>query len=257
VSEMPDRVETPYPEANKLVELLASRLSRILEARLVGLYLYGSLVSGDFDPRSSDVDLLAVTSAELTEAEFSALHAMHLALVRDNTQWEDRIEVAYVPAEALRTFRTAISPIAVVSPGEPFHMRNQERMQDWLQNWYLVRNGALTLCGLPPEAIIPAISHEEFVLAIRDYALALSQSVPWSRKGQVYLVLTLCRSLYVDRTGQHASKREGARWAQREFPEWARLIQGALSWRDGGVDPESANAESARFADFVREQLLR
>ena len=34
---------------------------------LVGLYLYGSLVSGGFDPRVSDIDLIAVLSQDPSE----------------------------------------------------------------------------------------------------------------------------------------------------------------------------------------------
>lgn len=94
--------QTPYIDVNSLLERLLSQLQRILQHKLVGLYLYGSLTSGDFDPQSSDVDLLAVISPDLSESEFEALRVMHRDLVRDNPVWDDRVEVAYVPAEALR-----------------------------------------------------------------------------------------------------------------------------------------------------------
>jgi len=50
----------------------------------MGLYLYGSLTTGDFDPESSDIDLLAVTSSGVSGAEFEALRAMHLEFSREN-----------------------------------------------------------------------------------------------------------------------------------------------------------------------------
>ena len=69
---------------------------------LVGLYVYGSLVTGDFDKDRSDIDLLAV-----------------------------------------------------VSPGEPFHLKALGK--DWLINWYMVREVGVTSCGPPPSAMIPEI----------------------------------------------------------------------------------------------------
>ncbi len=250
--------ETPYPDVNALLGSLLAELQRILQDKLVGLYLYGSLTSGDFDSQSSDIDLLAVISAALSEAEFEDLLAMHRDLVRDNRDWEDRVEVAYVPAKALRTFRSARIPMVVVSPGEPFHTRGDEALKDWLQNWYLVREGGVTLFGPSPKEIIPPITQEEFVRAVRNYAMELTQDVRHTRspKSQAYVVLTLCRSLHVLRRGTHVSKKEGALWAQKEFPEWSNLIQGALAWREERKGPATSDSEMTRFVAFVREQLL-
>jgi predicted nucleotidyltransferase len=50
---------TPYADVNQLLEQLLSSLQTILGKKLVGLYLYGSLVTGDFDHECSDIDLLA------------------------------------------------------------------------------------------------------------------------------------------------------------------------------------------------------
>ena len=78
--------------------------------------------SGDFDPESSVIDLPAATSSDVSDTEFDALRAMHLDSARDNPGWEDRVEVAHLPVTALRTFRSERSPVAVISPGKPFHM---------------------------------------------------------------------------------------------------------------------------------------
>jgi predicted nucleotidyltransferase len=69
--------QTPYADVNRLLESLLSRMRHIFREKLVGLYLYGSLTTGDFDPESSDIDLLAATSSDVSEAEFDTLRAMH------------------------------------------------------------------------------------------------------------------------------------------------------------------------------------
>ena len=52
---------TPYAEANAAVEALLDGVKETLGEQMVGLYLYGSLASGDFDPQTSDIDFLVVT----------------------------------------------------------------------------------------------------------------------------------------------------------------------------------------------------
>jgi predicted nucleotidyltransferase len=51
---------TPYADIDQLLVKLLANLQQILDNKLIGLYLYGSLVTGDFDTNRSDIDLLAV-----------------------------------------------------------------------------------------------------------------------------------------------------------------------------------------------------
>ena len=150
-------------------------LRNIFQDNLVGLYLYGSLTTGDFDPEISDIDLLAATSSDVSDREFEALRAMHRDFARDNPEWDDRVEVAYVSVTALRTFRSETSQIAVISPGEPFHMK--EAGKDYLQNWYAVRESGVALFGPPAKAIIVPITEDEFVHAVRYYATWMGEAV--------------------------------------------------------------------------------
>ena len=250
-------LDTQYADIDRLLESLLSHIRRIFHERLVGLYLYGSLTTGDFDPDSSDIDLLAVISSQITTPEFYALRTMHGDFARDNPEWEDRVDVVYLPVTSLRTFRSEKSPI-VISPGEPFHVREGEALRDWLQNWYIVRESGLALFGPPPKTIIPPITQDEFVDAVRRYVTEVSEQVRYERKSQSYAILTMCRALYMHRTGKQASKRQAALWAQQELPEWSRLIQDALVWRQAWREEhiDHHNAETNRFVNFVSDQIL-
>lgn len=253
-------LKTPFPDINKLLKSLLSQIQRIFQEKLVGVYLYGSLTTDDCDPQISDIDLLAVTSSDVTDMEFEALHVMHRDFAREYPVWEDRVEVAYISVAALRTFRSERSPMAVISPGEPFHMKDAGT--DWLMNWYIVRESGMAIFGPPAAAIISPISHNEFIRAVREHAAGWGTWVHQvrDRKGEAYAILTMCRALYTHRTGRQASKRQAALWAQRELPEWARLIHSALAWREGWREEQVGHAaispETVRFVNFVSDQIL-
>jgi hypothetical protein len=76
--------------------------------------------------------LLAVTSSDINDKEFVDLQKMHNDLIANNKKWDDRIEIAYLSAGALKMFKSRTSKIAIISPGEPFHVK--EAGNDWLIN---------------------------------------------------------------------------------------------------------------------------
>jgi predicted nucleotidyltransferase len=63
---------TPYPDVNELIKQLLSKIRTILGSKLIGFYLEGSLVLGDFDLKTSDIDTLAVVSNDIDEKEYEA-----------------------------------------------------------------------------------------------------------------------------------------------------------------------------------------
>jgi predicted nucleotidyltransferase len=241
---------TSDTEIEALLGRLTDEIRRNSNDTLVGLYVYGSLVTGDFDKDRSDIDLLAVVDTDVEGETFGRLVRMHARFVQDHPAWEDRIEVAYVPAPALCNFRTQKDQIAVVSPGEPFHLKTAGK--DWLMNWYTVREVGLTLCGPPPRALIPEISRSEFVEAVREQAEVWKEWVYNMRTpgAQSYAVLTMCRALYTHTLGRQASKKQAALWAQMHLPQWAPLIQQSLDWLSERRDDETGDEES--FYETVR-----
>ncbi|HKV58620.1 MAG TPA: aminoglycoside adenylyltransferase domain-containing protein [Ktedonobacteraceae bacterium] len=250
---------TPYTHVNELLELILSSLQRILGTKLVGLYLYGSLVIGDFDPDISDIDLVVALSSEIDEKEFEALQKMHTDFAQQHREWDGRIEVCYISVAALKTVRSRTSTIANISPGEPFHRKESSR--EWLSDWHLVREKGVTLFGPSPKEVIEPISKDEFIQAIKAHARAWGEWIhdmhTWN--GQTYAILTMCRALYTCTNGEQVSKKQAGIWAQQALPEWSQLIQNAIMWREGRrneqVDDEATFAETKRFMDFVRDSI--
>ncbi len=121
---------TSHSEVDALLKALVAGPKSVLGQNLVGLYLYGSLTTGDYDPNVSDVDLLVVIAKDFDNQVFGQLNRSHQALVQAAPQWNERLEIAYVSAEALRNFRSQPHRMAAISPSEPFHFKKAEK--GWL-----------------------------------------------------------------------------------------------------------------------------
>ena len=247
---------TGEPEVDALLPALTVGITTTLEPQpcLLGLYLYGSLTSGDFTPGVSDIDLLAVTDGPVTLEVIARLQPMHAEIETRFPRWQDRIEVIYVPRQALATFRTQVSEIAAISPGEPLHILSAGI--DWLMNWRQVRHGGQVVTGPPAETYVPDTTVEEYVTAVREHAAACGDWMPEMRapRQQSYAVLTLCRALYTVRHGHGASKAAAAAWLAAEMPHCAPLLEQALRWREvAPTDPTIADRAYPQTLRFVQE----
>lgn len=252
--------QTIYPEVNALLDYILTNLQRIFGAKLVALYLDGSLVVGDFNIKLSDIDLVAVVSSEIDEVEFDELKAMHEALVKENPEWHDRIEVCYITAQALEKVKSRTSKIINISPGEPIHRK--ESSKEWIMNWYLTREKAFTLYGPQPTQIIEPLTKGDFIQSVKDHANSWDKWVNDMSKNlyaQSYVRLSLCRALYSYKNSDQVSKIQAAKWALKELPEWTNVIHEALLWRDGpkhSPPDEVAFIETKRFVDYIRKLIL-
>lgn len=61
-------------------------MQNILGKKLVGLYLYGSLATGDFNQNVSDIDLVAVLESEVDDRDFERLKKMHKGFANEHKE---------------------------------------------------------------------------------------------------------------------------------------------------------------------------
>lgn len=251
---------TKYVDINNLLEELLYEIKLVLKDNLKGLYVYGSLALDDFDRDLSDIDLFVITADEINALEFEKLERMHDTFVSKYSKWNNRIEIAYVSLKGLKAFKNNPCLIAIVSPGEPFHIK--EAGNDWLINLYNMSKHSVTLYGQDIKIVIEPISDDEFLEAVKkqvkewkDYVVTTKSS----RSSQGYAILTLCRALYVCFNRKQASKKEAAQWAIKELPEYADQIKKALQWRVDyrakTIDAEETYAETVKFVRFVAEAI--
>jgi hypothetical protein len=223
----------------------------LLGDNLTGIYLYGSLTQGSFDPARSDIDCIVVTREELSEEEFTAAGEWLERSARENP-WTVKLQMSFL----LRTQVLVMDSKACLyqfgrlvrcgSDGNPIF-------------WMNILKSGITLYG-PPAAefvpeITPAILHEALVREtgyLRDEFS--NENSEWRDvpKYRAYAVLTLCRILYSQATGEIGSKPEAARWARCALPlELQEIVDRALAGDSGDIPLERIR----EFVELAGERL--
>jgi len=249
IMELLPAAETVMP----LIDQLRESIRHQLGPSLAGLYLFGSLVLGDFDPERSDIDLLAVMAEPLSADQFDGLARMQGAFIAEHPAWNDKLEIAYMSLDVLSRFKVRTGRVARISPGEPFHLT--ESLPHWLMDLYTVQEQGVTLDGPPPARLIPHISCGEFVACVRT---ALAKWQDWIAESdmegfEAYAVLTVCRSIYAIEHGRQASKRASATYVRERYPQWGKLIDTAWGWRYERSERvnKGAQGDCRRFISFA------
>ena len=261
----------PYPDANIVLDSLLADVQAILGDQFIGMYLYGSLASGDFD-RDSDVDYVVVTRAELSEALFSALQDMHIRIAAIDSWCATQLEGSYIPQQALRRYDPVHALHLHIDRGRDESLKKMQLddaslSRAWWGGWVILRSNlrerGITLTGPAPHTLIDPVTPDD----LRQATLAILHG--WaahiledpaqmdSRGYQSYTVLTLCRTLYTLQYVSLVSKPVAARWAQAALGEpWASLIERAWIGRQ---NPQlKAQSEDVNGTlDFIRYTLER
>jgi hypothetical protein len=243
---------TPWPEVDRAVERLRDGVVEAIGGDLVGLYLSGSLGLGDFDPASSDVDVLVATAGPLPGPAVGRLRRLHAAL-RAEGGWAARLEVVYLPLAALRRFDPEdAGRYPIGASDRDFTLGRQG--PTWVLDRWVAREHGLVVVGPDPRELIDPIGPEQLRAAVRaslagHWALE-GTDVAWlrPRNYQAFAVLSMCRDLYALEHGTVVSKPAAAAWASRRLgPPWTAQIERALGWRSDERIDDRALPETLAF----------
>ncbi len=225
---------TKYEDINHLLDLLINSLTDLFHDTLIGAYLFGSLVWGDFNYHTSDIDILVVLSSDINQAAFLQLQAIHKGLFRAFPAWDKRIEIAYVSQNFLKTFKNKTHKIAWLGHYEAFHIKDSDT--SWPVEFYLLQKKNITLFGPEPKKLIAPISQDEFVNYVKELALEwkswIKQTKGYSVAYHYYAVLTICRAYYILHHKKQVSKLKAGKWMMEKFPQWGDLIKRAISKKE-------------------------
>jgi hypothetical protein len=228
---------TPYPYVNEAVQLLLENVRKILKDNLVGLYLHGSLASGDFDPGHSDIDFLVVTERELPKKLIPELEAMHLRIYNNGPEWVKKLEGTYYSKKTLHHFGATKHKTPYLNEGRFF--LTQQGI-DWIINRHILRENGIVVAGPSIHPMIAPINPEEIrqsvIQGIIKYWTPKLEDPEWMKPPghQPYIAITCCRALYTLKTGKIKSKIFSARWGLKNLDKkWHNLIKYVMTWHYG------------------------
>ncbi|MGD1119892.1 MAG: aminoglycoside adenylyltransferase domain-containing protein [Dehalococcoidales bacterium] len=228
---------TPYPYINAVLELLLENVRSVLGTYFVGLYLHGSLASGDFDPGHSDIDFLVVTTQELPEKMIPNLEVMHRSIWASGLEWALKLEGTYIPKDSLYRYDAADPPRPHINEGKFLFFPNENY---WVISRHILRENGVVVNGPPIRPLIAPVSRDELREAIvsgliEGWTSRLEEREWLIPPGhQPYIVLTCCRALYTVTFGTITSKPVSARWALSALDgQWRDLIENAMAWHKG------------------------
>lgn len=221
-------------DLSSLLLTLSEALPRLLEERLVGLYVYGSLFDSTFNPDTGDVDCIVVTDGPLNESDLDGLRAW-LEQAGAENQWVGKLQISFLKRGAL----LEDDPEACLfQSGKLSRGGSDGNPLIWMD---LLLRGR-TLVGPAPSDLLPEITNTMFHEALKrevgylEEELCLEGGGEWRDKEayRTYAVLTLCRIIYSHSTGKLVSKAVAGGWALENLPAtWHPLVEAAL--RGGGA----------------------
>ena len=232
----------PYPELRDVLKIFIAEIKAELADNLVGIYLVGSLASGDFD-LDSDVDFLIVINSELTETNIRSLQDIQLKVHNIDCYPAKHLEGSYISISDLNNWSTVGEKKLYFFGNGSTTFEQSIHDNKWHVRWILREHG-ITLIGQTPETILQSIPLDELCDEITTTMLRIMKefkdeinrphSFLNSRFGQSFAVLTYCRMLHTLHTGTVRSKKAGAKWAKQFVePKWIKIIDQAWNEREG------------------------
>jgi predicted nucleotidyltransferase len=267
-SRVPDQ---PYPELRGVLEAYVDEIKAELAGNLVGIYMIGSLATGDFD-LDSDIDFLVVTKTGLTEKNTPALQAIQEKIHAMDCYPAKHLEGSFISIGDLNDWNAVGEKKLYYFDNGSTTIEQSDHDNKWHVRWILREHG-ITLVGQRPKTILQPVPLIELqneikatlLLVMKLFADEMDRPLSFfnSRFGQPFTVLTVCRMLHTLHTGTVQSKKAGAEWTKQFVdPKWANLIGQAWIERAGvrfGVkigqraDPAALN-ETLEFIKYAVAQ---
>lgn len=254
---------TPYRDVNIILHRLRTDVESILGEQFIGMYLYGSLSLGDFDPQTSDVDFLVVTKAALPDETIAALQVLHRSIATSNLPFATRLEGSYIPQTALRRHDPDHCNHPYINSHDSHDadrvtVRVESHGSDWDIQRHIVREHGVVIAGPPTTTLIDPVPMEAIQAGVRDllygwWADVFESSLLEEPLYQAYAVLTMCRMLYTFQHGTIVSKPVAAQWALATLePRWHWLIEWALKYPE--APPRDPVEETRAFIRYTMER---
>ena len=250
---------TCFADINQILDEILLGAKAILGDNFVGMYLDGSLASGDFDYETSDIDFVVATAVSVTPQQFDQLVAMHQRIGKLDNKWSIELEGAYIPVAALPRYDTANATHPYIDRGAS-HLRWEHLDVDWAIHYYVLNKYGLTIVGPSLQTLVEPVSKTDLQQAVADlldvwWVPMIADDSKLKHDGyRCYAIMTMCRMLYTAQMGDVSSKPKAARWVlDTQDTQWHPLANAALQWQGGKLKVSVADVQA--FIQFTRDLI--
>ena len=246
---------------NEILDQIKTIFTEILQEKLTGVYLHGSLALGCFTWETGDIDFLAVVNTPLTHPEKTAIIRSLLEL---NKQAPPKgIEMSIVTEETCHNFTYPTPFLLHFSNAHKTSCENDLENfcrtmngtdKDLAAHFTVTRSAGIPLCGKPINEVFSEVPEEHFLNSISS---DIENAETEITEDPVYVTLNLCRTLAYLKENLILSKKQGGEWALKNLPsEYRPILVSALQEYSAQEKPIYDNAQLRAFARFMLNRIL-
>lgn len=240
-------------EITEAIAKLESVTEDVLKENLCASYLSGSIVTGDFDLDSSDIDLFVVTNESISAKTIEDLKREYKRIRGEGGWWDGRTEGVFLTKEFCESPSSVASCQYVLKTNGDFVL--SQNRSDWIVQLYIAREYGTRLQGQDIQEFTPTITPaqlQDSSIEAMPFIMEPEEDQQTERLTALH-VLSACRQLYTKTTGKVGTKSEAAEWTKQLFPSKEKIIDEALLKR-GSFDYSDCR-ESYSFIKEVQEVL--
>ena len=245
------------------IQAFCQQVHALLQDDLVGIYLHGSLAMRYFNPERSDIDLLVVTTMQMSVEMKHQIITRLLSL----SNMPCPIETSFLILSELSPFEHPLlydlhysetwreQYTKELTDGTWQHWNDERRRDpDLTAHFMIARHRGITLYGKPIPEVLPLVPSEDYIGSILD-------DYRDAREGRttnpVYFVLNACRVVAYLSEGHVYSKDEGGVYGLETFPipYHALLKQSLELYRGQRQDAPFDEKMLGSFAGFIDRRV--
>ena len=243
-----------------LTNVFVEQSQKILGDYLVGIYLHGSAVMGCFNEKKSDIDLVVVVNAAITNEEKRKYMDMVVEL---NTYAPEKgIELSIVKMDVCKPF---IYPTPFELHFSNAHLQwyktnpidYVERMngvdKDLAAHFTIICHRGKCLYGQDIKDVFAEVKKEFYFDSICNDIENAEEEI---KTNPTYIILNLCRVLAYRKDEIVLSKREGGKWGIDHVPKkYHDLILQALDEYTSDRPMEWEDDYAQEYASYMLEEI--
>lgn len=239
-----------------ILDGIVSKSKKIIEEKLVGIYLHGSMAMGCFHSDKSDIDVIMVIEEDISDTQKIMLMRQIVYL---NQQAPPKgLEISIVKREYCNPF---IYPTPFELHFSPMHLPwFKENPQDYVEkmkgedidlaaHFTIIRNYGVVLWGEKIENIFAPVPKQNYLESI---CADIENATEDILEQPIYITLNLCRVLAFVREGLYLSKEQGGKWGIEHLPlEYHSIVVEALECYTSNKEMLIEKMNAVSFAEKV------